>query len=233
MQSDTIQCPFCNKKFKRESTLISHACTKRDRYNNRDTRHMKVAFMIWKEFMQFNKLSIPAKVVKSGEEYLYFIKSSIFTDFDKFATYIVENDIYKPEEFITHVISSGLKSKDWTTYQVHQDWVLKCTRYEHPKSGVERSIKAFMDWEQLTGRPWNEFFKHATMDRFIPWIENGKLSPWIIYASNTSDQLLSRIGGAEFERLEPYINPSIWIPIQLRYKEDVKKLMNDLKGFGL
>lgn len=233
MSSEDFQCPFCNRKFKRENTLTSHKCIKRDRYGERDTRRMKVAFMIWKEFMTFNKLQIPKKVQKDGEEFLYFIKSSIFQDFDEFATYIVQTDIYKPEEFITHVITSGINSRDWCSHKTYQDWVLKCTRYEHPLTGINRSIHAFMDWETLTGNAWYTFFKEASITRVIAWFESGKLSPWIIYASSYADDLLCRISDNEYQHLLPYIDPSIWIPIQLRYKEDVLQIRNNLKGFGL
>lgn len=232
--NENFQCPFCTKKFKRESTLTSHKCVKRDRYNARDTRHMKVAFMMWKEFMNFNKLSIPKKVQENNEEFLYFVKSSIFVDFDEFATYVVQNDIFKPEEFITHVITSGIKSRDWCSHKTYQDWVLKCTRYEHPLTGINRSIHALMDWETLTGNPWNTFFKEASITRVIQWFESGKLSPWLIYASNAAaDDLLPRITESEYQHLITYIDPSIWIPIQLRYKDDVKNIQNNLKGFGL
>ena len=61
MKSETFQCQFCNKKFKKEITILSHKCEKRDRYNNRETRTMKVAIDIWKRFMEFNKLQISKK----------------------------------------------------------------------------------------------------------------------------------------------------------------------------
>ncbi|WNA16008.1 hypothetical protein XaC1_365 [Xanthomonas phage XaC1] len=231
--ANDFECRFCSKKFKREQTVLSHKCLKRDRYNEKDTRKMKVAYMMWKEYMQYHKFKIPAKVVQAGDEYLYFINSSVFNEFEKFAEYVTQNDIFKPDEFITHVIKSGINARDWCTFKVHQDWVIKYTRNEHPRSGIERSIRAFADWEALTGQPWNTFFSSATLVRVIMWFESGKLSPWIIYASNTADELLSRVSDSEYSHLIPYIDHTVWIPKISAYRTDVESIKQELKGFGL
>lgn len=231
MKSDSFECQFCNKSFKKDSTLLSHKCVKRDRYNNRETRAMKVAIDIWHRFMDYNKLTIP----KKESEFMYFIKSSVFNDFYKFSEYLTsgENEVLDPDKFIDHVIKNGIPAIRWCTESLKTEWVIQYTKAEHPTKAISRCINALLDWEQLTGYEWNSFMDKCSPYTFMVWIQNGKLSPWILYATNNPHKILQRLSDSELDSIYPFIDHTIWIPKQSHYMDDVEHIRNELKGVNL
>lgn len=230
-KASDYQCQYCLKNFKRESTVHSHKCVYRDRYESRHTRQMDEAYRLWYNFMQVNKL----RFKKNEEPYMLFIKNKLFSTFYKFAEYTINTYILDKDEFILDIFESGLSCYEWESYNTKKNWVIKQTRRENPRNAIERAIVAMQEWSSLTGAEWNDFFKYATSERVILWIESGKLSPWVFYAFNkeTGNELLSRMSDSELDYISEYINPNVWEPLQIRYRTDIQEIRNILKDYKL
>lgn len=227
-KAPTFKCHFCDKEYKREETILTHKCIKRDRYNDRDSRQMREAFRIYMQFMNFNYLTIK----KGVEPLMHFIKSKYFNEFFEFAGYILQNDILNKEEFITNIISTGKPVYEWTTQKTRDSWVLNCILNEHPRRGIERSILALIEWGEITNNEWNTFFANVSTERAILWIETGKISPWLIYLAEreSSNQLMNRFSDSEFEYILKYIDVTHFERKTIQYRNDcneIKQLLNE------
>lgn len=231
IKEPTYKCRFCDKVYKKEETIITHKCIKRDRYNERDSRHMREAFRLYLQFMQVQKLSMK----KDVEPLMHFIKSSYFNDFYNFATYILNNDILNKEQFITNIFTSGKPVYEWCTHKTLEEWVLKCVRDEHPRRGVERSIPALLEWSEQTGHDWNKFFDYASVECAILWLECGKISPWLIYIAppESGNKLLNRFSDSELEYALKFIDPTYFQIKQIKYSKDCNEIRILLKEAGL
>lgn len=229
--SPAFDCPFCDKTYKTENGLLKHKCEKRDRYNDRDSRQVRTGLNIWLQFMETYHIQIKQKV----DPMMQFIKSKYFNDFYNFAVYVIENQILHKDDFITEVLTSGKPSYEWRSPQVYKDWVLKVTRNEHPLTGLERSISSIQEWSVSTGNDWTDFFELVSTDRALLWIETGQISPWFIYIApkESGDKLLTRFSPEEGKYLMDYLNPLVWTPLTIRYKNDVHELRELLKEYGI
>lgn len=225
------KCRFCDKTFKRENTLMSHKCIKRDRYNERESRHMREAYRLYIMFMDAYKLSMK----KNEEPLMQFIKSRYFNDFYDFASYILSNDILNKENFIKYIFTSGLSVYEWRTHKTLETWVIKCIRDEHPRRAITRSINALIEWEKITENEWHTFFENVSTERAIMWIETGKISPWLIYLAPKSSVslLIQRFSDSEIEYLTKYLDLNYFQILQIRYKEDVEDIKNLLIEAGI
>lgn len=226
-----FKCRFCDKEFKREGTVITHACVKRDRYNERESRPMREAYRLYMMFMEAHHLSMK----KNEEPLMQFIKSRYFNDFYEFGQYVLEYDILNKEQFIKYIMTSGMSVYEWKSQKVHEEWVIRCIRDEHPRRAVERSINALVEWGMLTDNDWTDFFDNVSTDRAIMWIETGKISPWLIYIADpaSGNKLLNRFGNSDLEYLLKYIDPTYFQILQIRYKEDVSEIRTLLTEAGL
>ena len=224
-------CKFCNKGYQRESTLLSHKCVKRDRYNERESRPMREAYRMYLMFMEFQNLQMK----KSVDPIMQFIQSSNFNIFYDFAVYILGNDILNKEEFIKHILTSGLPAYLWCTEKTHTEWVIKNIKNEHPRRGLERSINAMVEWGVSTEQSWTDFFKLCSTERALLWFESGKLSPWIIYvpAPEVGNELLVRFSPSELEYLSKFLEPNYFMMKQAHYLNEIKELRGLLKEAGL
>lgn len=231
VKAPAYKCRFCDKVYKREETVIKHKCTKRERYNDRDSRLMREAFRLYLQFMQVQNLPIK----KDVEPLMHFIKSSFFNDFYEFAEYVLNNDILNKEQFITNIFTSGKPVYEWATHKTLQEWVLKCIRDEHPRRGVERSISALIEWSDQTGHNWNEFFNYASVECAILWLECGKISPWLIFiaAPESGNKLLNRFSDSEFEYVLKFIDPTHFQIKQLQYSKDCAEIRQLLTEAGI
>lgn len=226
------QCKFCDREFKRENSVHSHKCEKRDRYDNRDSRTMREAFRLYMQFMETNHF----KIKKDVEPFISFIKSRYFKDFYNFAEYYLNNrDILHIDDFTLHLMRTNVPIMQWSTYKAKDDWILSCIRNEHPNDAVARSVNALVEWEQMTNNPWNTFFKNVSSARLISWIESGKISPWIIWTApvNSSNELFSRLSDSEFEYILKYIDPSFFEIKKLKYKKEYEDIRSMLTQVGL
>lgn len=230
-KSTDFQCCFCDKKFKREETILTHKCTKRDRYNDRDSRQMREAFRIYMHFMNFNRMSIK----KGVEPLMHFIKSKYFNEFFDLAGYILQTDILNKEDFITNIISTGKKVYEWTTTKTLTEWTIQCIKNEHPTYAVERSIPALVEWGALNECEWNTFFSNVSTERAIRWLETGKISPWLIYTASTEsgNKLLSRFSDTELDYIYQYIEPTFFTRKMIKYDDECKRIRELLTGAGL
>lgn len=231
IKKEEFKCYFCNKKFAREDTILSHKCIKRDRYNDRESRLMREALRIYLLFMSSNRLTIK----KDVEPLMHFIQSKYFNDFYDFANYVLNNDILEKERFLKYIMTSGISVLKWTTHAVLEDWVLQVIRNEHPERGVERSIMAIVEWSELTGNEWNTFFSTVSSSRAIAWIENGKISPWLLWTvpSEILRKLTDRLSDSELNYIIKFIDPTFFQIKSLNpYQAAVQKLKVTLTDAG-
>lgn len=231
IKKEEYKCHFCNKKYKREDTILTHKCIKRDRYNDRESRLMREALRIYILFMKLNHL--PMK--KDVEPLMHFIQSMYFNDFYDFANYVLNNDILEKERFLSYIMTSGISIQRWTTHAVLEDWVLHVLKTEHPERGVERSIMAIIEWSELTSSNWNTFFDNVSAQRAIAWIESGKISPWLLWTvpPEVLRKLTDRLSDSELDYIVKFIDPTYYQIKSLNpYQVAVQKLKNTLQDAG-
>lgn len=230
--SPVFQCKFCDREFKREDTVNTHKCVKRDRYDDRESRPMREAFRLYMQFMEINKF--PFK--KGVEPFIGFIKSKYFNDFYDFATYYLNNrDILRIDEFTEHLMRTGTPITMWSTYKEKDSWVLSCIRSELPRDGVVRSINALVEWGETVNKEWNTFFQNVSSARAISWIESGKISPWILWLSprESVNNFMSNFSHSELEYILKYIDYSYFEIKTIKYRSDCDNIRAMLKEAGL
>lgn len=225
------KCKFCDKKFKREETVTTHKCVKRDRYNDRESRQMREAYRMFIEFMKFHHLAIK----KSEEPLMAFVKTKYFNEFYDFAGYVLEHEILNKEQYIQEMLCSGTPANQWCAHKTLEAWVIKNIREEHPRRGIERSIMALDEWGTATGNDWWTFFDEVSSERAIMWFEMGKVSPWLIYVANpeSGNKLLNRLSNSEFSYLVKFIDPTYFQIKTIQYQAEVNELRALLTEFNL
>ena len=96
------------------------------------------------------------------------------------------------EKYIDWVVTSGKKLDHWCRDELYEVYVNELVLKESMETAVERTIETMMDWGAEKEAPWNDYFRHATLNRVTRDIKDGKISPWLMLNCPSGKQMLSQ-----------------------------------------
>lgn len=217
------ECKFCKKSFRREKTLASHMCSKKRRYMDRKRPPNKMGHYVYQLF--FKKTTN----AKKDKDIYDFINSQYYSDFVRFGRHICELNPISPERFINYVIDNGIKLKDWTKDYVYDSYLKELIIKEPAERALERTIKEMDKWAEENNDVFNNFFINANVNEATFMLRNGRVSPWVLYLSETGDQLLNKMNIEHEKIIAESIDPDDWKKIFEKRPDEVDFVMGILK----
>lgn len=218
-------CDYCNSGFVREESLINHMCEKKRRWVIKDQKYVTIAFYAWQEFYRFN--------YSRKKEYKEFINSRYYIDFIKFGKHLTDINVIEPYEFITFILKTNVKLKDWCKEWVYDSFVRYQTERESYDKAIERNILLMQQWAIQYKEHWANFFVNISTPLAVAYIKSGRLSPWVLYNSKTGMDLLERMSDEELGIVSSYINPKQWQKKFDKYPEEVDFIKKICKKAGV
>ncbi len=199
------QCNFCNKSFKKESTLIVHVCEKKRRHMSRNERHVKMGLLTYQKFYE---LTQHVQKPKTFEE---FASSQYYTAFIKFGSFMVNTMPIYPERFVEYVVTSGVKVDKWCRDQIYENYIAELIKIEPADGALQRSVTTMMNWADANSSTWEHYFKYVDGNRATHDIKEGLISPWLILNCAAGKAMLTRFNDEQLSIIEHIIDPTFWI----------------------
>lgn len=219
-------CEFCKRAFIKESTMIKHICEYKHRWLERDRRGNQIGFQ---SFVQFYKKHSTAKKEKTYEE---FIKSAYYTAFVKFGSYCVEVNALNVARLVDFYLRENVKIDNWTSDKQYTEYLIDYLKTENALDAVRRSIETCLDQAQIENVQPNDYLRYGSKSKICHAITNGKISPWVLYQSESGKKFLDELPEDLVKMIYDYINPVQWaIKFSKLEKEveEVKSLLAELK----
>jgi hypothetical protein len=210
-----FKCGFCNKEFVAERTLMTHMCVKKLRDLDRDEKYSRMALHIYRKFHEANWKHQKEKTW--GD----FINSRYYNEFVKVGKYIQEINAISPMLFIDFLIRSRQTVNKWTNPVMYETFVRELTKNESPDAAVKRNILLMEQWATETGNHWTDFFREVSPAQATLWIKNGRISPWVLYISSSSQDLFERLSPEQINIVGKYLDPGFWEARMQRHKEEI------------
>ena len=217
-------CKFCKKTFGSEQTLLTHLCEPKRRWNNRKEKNVQLAFRCFQHFFR-----ITATNMKSEKTYDDFMTSKYYLAFVKFANYIMGVYISNVETYIEWLLKQRIRIDKWSTDQVYESYIKEFNFRESVDRAVERTVIELKNWSEESNKPWNSFFKEVSQPRAIHMIRAGKISPWIVYNSQSGLKWLDSLNDEQMIMINDYINPTQWSKRFSNSPEDVRFVLDITK----
>ncbi len=216
-----FSCEFCKREFVRESTVLKHICEYKHRWLEKDKQGNRIGYQA---FVQFYKKNSAAKKERSYEE---FIKSSYYTAFVKLGSYCVEINAINISRFLDWLVSNQIKIDTWTSDTVYTKYLIEYLRTEDPYDAVNRSVKYTMDMAEEQKIQIHDIFRFGNVNKICYSITTGKISPWMLYQSDSGKEFLSKLNETQVKLIVDYINPELWA-IKLKKEQDMSNKIYDL-----
>ncbi len=197
-------CGHCRKEFSNERTLSAHMCVNKRRYLDKDSVASRMGLELFRRFYELNTATKNAKTIDE------FIQSRYYSSFIKFARYLMDLRPVDQARFVDFVFQNGVKDKDWCKDRIYEAYILDLLQKEPAERGIERSIQTMQSWAESTGHTYNEFFKYVSPSEATLQIRMGKISPWVLYLSETADHMWKRMSDEQVEIISNVIDPKIW-----------------------
>jgi hypothetical protein len=219
-------CDFCKATFLREKTTLSHICEGKHRWLERDRQGNRIGFQAW---LQFYKKNMAGNKNRTYEE---FIKNAYYTAFAKFGLYCVGVNCINVGRFSDWLLKNQIKIDNWCQDSNYTKFLCEYIRSEDPVDAITRSIKTTMlnaEEEHIQSR---DYLRYGNTNKICLDVTRGKISPWMLYQSDSGVACLSSMRSDQQGMIIDYINPELWKIKFNREPENVKQVKELLNAGG-
>jgi hypothetical protein len=227
-QTDTdLVCQFCKKSFRKISTLQTHMCEQKRRWNQRGETGVRLGLTTYLRFCEINQGSAKTK------NYETFCESPYYSAFVKFGQYLVSIRAVNVSAYIEWILASNKKIDNWTKDSYYDEWLYEYLRKEHPNDALERSLLEIQKWADENNAQLSDFFVKCSPNRICQLINDGRISSWVIYHCNSGIDFLANLTDDQVKIVFKFIEPVFWSKKFKDYVADSLFLKDVLSQAGL
>lgn len=220
-------CKYCKKSFSRESSLSAHLCEPKRRVQQEKETGVQFGLRAFLRFFEVTQGSAKNKT------YTDFMASPYYSAFVKFGQYIVSVQAVNPAAFIDWIIKSNKKLDQWTKDSFYDEYLSQYLRTENVQDALERAMKEMEKWGEANDSKFNHIFMFGNSNKICQMINNGRISPWILYNCESGVEFLGKLNEKQVEIIYTVADPEYWQKRFRVYNEDTKWVKEILKVAGL
>lgn len=216
-------CKYCKKTFSRLSTLSAHLCETKRRWQQEHDTGVRLGF---RTFLKFYEMTQNKAKVKT---YADFVASPYYSAFVKFGNYLVQINAVNPDAFTKYLIDNNKRLDHWTKDAFYDEYLINYIRREHPQDAIERALKEMQRWADENNSVFNHYFKYANPNKVCYHINNGRVSPWVIFNCDSGIAFLESLNNDQLEIIYNIIDPAFWQTKFSTYQTDTQWVKDILK----
>ena len=199
-----FKCEYCNKTFKREGTLAVHVCEPKRRFQQKDSKHVQLAF---RSYQLFYRIGTNSKKEKSYED---FSGSQYYTAFVKFGSYCIDLKIDDVPVYTTWLLKNNIAIDRWCSDRNFNTWIKERLKSESCDRAVERTILFLQTWAKENNTTYNNYFEIVSPNLAVFHICSGKISPWVLFNSMAAQGLIDRFNPEQIKMVTDYLEIDYW-----------------------
>lgn len=200
----TFVCEYCKKTFARESSIEVHMCEPKRRRLNRDDPGVRIGFQAYIRFYEQAQGSARLKT------YDDFCDSSYYLAFVKFGRYCVDTKTINPAQFMTWLLKNQKKIDRWCSDRFYTEYLTWYLTVEAVDDALARAMEYAIDWSEKNNSPSQDCVRYGNANATCHAIVTGRLSPWVIYNSESGQKFLSDANQEQLAMIWPYVNVDTW-----------------------
>jgi hypothetical protein len=227
--NQNYKCRYCQKDFRKESTLAAHLCEPKRRWQQEKETGVQLGL---RAYLRFYEITQGSARLKSYED---FVTSPYYNAFVKFGRHLVGIRAVNPHSYLEWLLKNNKKLDHWCRDSFYDEWLLDYLRKENPQDALERGMKEMQDYaeEHPDLASYAHFFLFGNSNAVLHRILNGRISPWIVYNSNSGVAFLEKLNQEQTVMILDYIDPDYWQRRFIDYAADVEWCKHILKEAGL
>ena len=222
----TYTCQYCKKDFIKESSLSVHSCEPRRRRQEQSERGVQLGLQAYLKFYQLTQGSAKLKTVDN------FAESPYYRAFVKFGRYCVDIQAINPARFMEYVLKQNKKIDHWCRDSIYTEYLLDYLRIENVNDALARAIEFGITWQEQTSNPAHDCLRYGNWNAICHAIASGRISPWVIYNSESGQKFLSELTSEQIAMIWSYVDSDFWMKKFQDYPADQEYAKEILKKAG-
>jgi hypothetical protein len=202
-------------------------CEQKQRWQNKDQKGNRLGFQSWLQFYSKNSMS-----KKKNKTYEEFIKSPYYIAFVKFGNYSSDVNVINVSRYVDWLLKENIKLDNWTTDSTYTKFLIDYLRHEDPYDAIHRGVESCIKLSETDRIQPHDVLRYGNTNRICLEITKGKISPWLLYQSDSGVQFLDKLNADHVKIINDYINPEQWA-LKFHREPELAKAINDtLKQAG-
>lgn len=205
--SPSYKCKYCNKDYRKESTLAAHRCEPKRRWQQEKETGVQFGYQAYLRFYEMTQGSAKLKT------YADFVESPYYIAFVKFGRHMVAIRAVNPRMFIDWVLKENKKIDHWTHEKVYLEYLHQYLKKEAVQDALERALIEMQDYADELGtfkNGFSDYFRYGNPNRICYHIANGRISPWVVYNCDSGVKFLDTLNNEQLAIVLPWIDPDYW-----------------------
>jgi hypothetical protein len=201
-------------------------CEPKRRRLNKDDPGVRIGFQAYIKFYEQAQGSAKLKT------YDDFCESSYYLAFVKFGRYCVGTKAISPGRFMDWLLKNQKKIDRWCSDQLYTEYLVWYLTIEAVDDALARAIEYSIDWAEKSGHPAHDCVRYGNTNAICYAITTGRLSPWVIYNSESGQKFLNDASSEQIAMIWPYINSDVWHKKFIEYLANQEYAKDILKKAG-
>lgn len=201
-------------------------CEPKRRRLARDEPGVRIGFQAYIKFYEQAQGSAKLKTYED------FCESAYYLAFVKFGRYCVDVKVINPGQFMNWLLKNQKKIDRWCSDQLYTEYLLWYLTIEAVDDALARAMEYSIDWAEKTGNPAQDCVRYGNANAVCYAITTGRLSPWVIYNSESGQKFLNNASSEQITMIWPYINSDVWHKKFTDYLADQEYAREILKKAG-
>lgn len=228
--NQTYKCRYCDKEFRKESTLTAHLCEQKRRWQQERETGVQLGL---RSYLRFYETTQGSAKLKSYED---FVTSPYYNAFVKYGRYLVAIRAINPTSFTDWLLKNNKKLDYWCKDSLYEEWMRDYIKREAVQDALERALKEMQEYadnhlELRNG--FRDYFRFGQPNRICYHVSTGRISPWIIYNSNSGVEFLEGLNENQINLIISWIDPEYWQAKFKDYLADTEWIKDALQMAGL
>jgi hypothetical protein len=130
------------------------------------------------------------------------------------------------------LLKNNRKIDHWCSDKVYTEYLVDHLKVEAVDDALTRAIEFGIDWAEKNASPAHDCMRYGNTNVLCYAVTAGRISPWVIYNSESGQKFLSELDATQVAMIWPYIDSDAW---QKRFQDrpqDQAYAKNILKQAG-
>ena len=226
----SYKCRYCEKDFRKESSLAVHLCEPKRRWQQERETGVQLGL---RAYLRFYEMTQGSARLKSYED---FVASPYYNAFVKFGRYCQNIRCINFTNYLEWLLKHNKKIDHWCRDSLYEEWLPEYMKREAVADALERALQEMQDYADANTdikNGFRDYFRLGNVRRICHHVVTGRISPWILYNCASGVEFLEALNEEEIGLILPWIDPDHWQQKFRDYMADTEWVKDILTKAGL